>query len=462
MRIGQIGIVAGSQPNLLLDLNTGCKGGYSVARRLRKSATKAIQVRRSSDNATLDIGFIGNNLDTTTLLTFVGVGNGFVSTIYDQSGNNVNVIQSTTTRQPKIVNSGALITKNSKPAMLFDNLTGLNSGFEWVTAAYSGYIFDLYMVGDLNKLSEGTDGRTATVLRDGGHLCCVLYGAKVIVQDGPKFGSVNTQDNIQKLFNTFVGAGNIQTLKINNSVSYTNTSAVTAIPSGNQTFRIGFTSTLTVEGFDGHIQEFIFWNGNQLSNKTAIANNIINYFNISGDVGSPLPFTETFGNNGEGENNGLPYMNFPKSWQYPAEDSDIHVDYPDWIVYNDTDIIPFCNVIGSSGNSFLLNQNTTPGQSYTILSPLSTLNKTSITIGWNGYRSTGAPSTTLDYSINSGTSWVNVSFTDVTANDTWHAKSLIALPIACNNQPLLMLRLGINQDGASTFLAYDDFSILGT
>jgi hypothetical protein len=56
----------------------------------------AIQVRRSSDNTTQNIGFTGTgDLDTTALKTFVGNNNGFVTIWYDQSGNVRNLTQIT-------------------------------------------------------------------------------------------------------------------------------------------------------------------------------------------------------------------------------------------------------------------------------------------------------------------------------------------------------------------------------
>ena len=49
------------------------------------SAAAYIRVRRSSDNAEMNIGFMAKGgLDTVALLAFVGSGNGIVS-MYDQS-----------------------------------------------------------------------------------------------------------------------------------------------------------------------------------------------------------------------------------------------------------------------------------------------------------------------------------------------------------------------------------------
>jgi hypothetical protein len=85
---------------------------------LGTSATKAIQVRRSSDNTTLDIGFVGSNLNVAALLAFVGAGNGFVTTWYDQVGS-VNATQATALSQPRIVNGGTIVVDSGMPAIEF-------------------------------------------------------------------------------------------------------------------------------------------------------------------------------------------------------------------------------------------------------------------------------------------------------------------------------------------------------
>lgn len=57
---------------LLLDLYPSAAVAYSL-RKLRTAYTgSAIRIRRSSDNTEQDIGFIGENLDTQTMLDFVG------------------------------------------------------------------------------------------------------------------------------------------------------------------------------------------------------------------------------------------------------------------------------------------------------------------------------------------------------------------------------------------------------
>ena len=75
-----------------------------------------VNIRRSSDNTAEDIGFVGPNFDTETFSRFVGVGSGFVTTWYDQSGNANNVMQATAANQPQLV-LGA--TPNGRPSLSF-------------------------------------------------------------------------------------------------------------------------------------------------------------------------------------------------------------------------------------------------------------------------------------------------------------------------------------------------------
>jgi hypothetical protein len=94
-------------------------------RKLRTAyAGSALRVRRSSDNAELDIGFLANgDLNTTALLAHTGAGNGFVVTWYDQSGNGNDVTQATALAQPQIVAGGSIHAINGKAAANWDGLS---------------------------------------------------------------------------------------------------------------------------------------------------------------------------------------------------------------------------------------------------------------------------------------------------------------------------------------------------
>lgn len=104
----------------ILDTYPNASAAYSLRKLRAAYSGSAIRVRRSSDDSEQDIGFDSNNeLDQTALTTFVGAGDGFVVTWYDQTGG-INFTQTVAFNQPQIVLNGAVIVENSKPALDFN------------------------------------------------------------------------------------------------------------------------------------------------------------------------------------------------------------------------------------------------------------------------------------------------------------------------------------------------------
>lgn len=121
--------------NPLGNISTATAASYGLRKLSCSYSGKAIQVRRSSDNTTQDIGFTSDSdLDTAALKTFVGNNSAFVTTWYDQSGNGRNATQATTGKQPRIVNAGVIDRLNGKPAIRY-----LGQGYSLFTAGYSAY-----------------------------------------------------------------------------------------------------------------------------------------------------------------------------------------------------------------------------------------------------------------------------------------------------------------------------------
>jgi len=108
-------------PDGVLDLFTGAFSGFSLRRLSKNHIGAAIRVRRSSDNTERDIGFVDGELDTRSLISFCGSGNGFVKVWYDQAGSGINALQLTTATQPQIVVNGTVNIENGKPAMIFSS-----------------------------------------------------------------------------------------------------------------------------------------------------------------------------------------------------------------------------------------------------------------------------------------------------------------------------------------------------
>lgn len=129
----------------------GICGVYSF-RKLKSTAIKCIRVRRSSDNAEMDIVFSGTNLDTVSLLDFVGSGNAYISKWYDQSGVNNDLIQITASKQLEIVKTGVLNTLNGRTnARLYGSEYLVTSGF---SSLDSGSAWSCNVVAKANSSSS--------------------------------------------------------------------------------------------------------------------------------------------------------------------------------------------------------------------------------------------------------------------------------------------------------------------
>jgi hypothetical protein len=139
----------------LFGMPTAC---YALIKLTSKS-TPAIRVRRSSDNTEQDINFVSSapksEIDTAALLSFVGAGNGFITTIYDQSTNNNHATETTAANQPQIVSSGALITEAGLPAFNTNN-RGLNLPAGMITGSSARASFSVVKLAVSGGVQTGT------------------------------------------------------------------------------------------------------------------------------------------------------------------------------------------------------------------------------------------------------------------------------------------------------------------
>ena len=124
MRTATRMVVLNSKKYALDLISAVVAAAYSLRRLYASYTGAAIRVRRSSDGAQADIGFMANgDLDTVALLVFVGLGSGFITIWYDQSGNGCHATQATAANQPRIVTSGTIETRNGKPVVTFSSNT---------------------------------------------------------------------------------------------------------------------------------------------------------------------------------------------------------------------------------------------------------------------------------------------------------------------------------------------------
>ena len=169
-------------------------------------AGKAVQVRRSSDNTVQDIGFTtAGDLDTTALKTFVGSGNGYVSTWYDQSGQKRDKTQTTTTWQPLIVNAGTIYRKDGQPVIYLPATSGIGltgAAPDYLAAGDVSVVLTAWSNSSSNTPRRAIQGKTQNwyVGPSGNHNA--WYGGGYIIND-----SINPWKSSGEVFTIIESAG---------------------------------------------------------------------------------------------------------------------------------------------------------------------------------------------------------------------------------------------------------------
>jgi hypothetical protein len=266
----------------LLDQFSGAAAAYSL-RRLRNAYTgNCIRVRRSSDNAELDIGFTPTGvLDTVALLAHVGAGDGFVTTWYDQSGSSRNATQATLTAQPQIVSSGVINVSNGNNCFITD---GIN---DQLIINYN--IPTPFSIIGVSRINSGTNTQTSignltNTGNNEGFVWSTTLSPTNSILSGARVGATT-------FLTSAVNVGNL--IYLNFSTYLVNT--ITAYVNGNNgnsvnaTYNIRDTNITIGSGRTGETSlfrrplsffEVIIYPSDQSSNRTAIENNIMKCYGI--------------------------------------------------------------------------------------------------------------------------------------------------------------------------------------
>lgn len=254
----------------LLDTYSGASAAYSLRQLSSTYTGNCIRVRRSSDNAEQNIGFVNNVLDTASLLTFCGAGNGFVTTWYDQSGNANNATNSTAIAQPQIVSSGAMILINGKPSVQFDGSNDLlNLGTIITTGASS---FNSFVA----KRAASGDNFWALSKKDTiGYLLGSISNTYYYQPKTTQYQASSSTDTTtnQLLITGENNAGTMTMFKNGGTITST-ASNLTYSPNIDAIGRyLGVHSKC-------NIQETVFYNSDQSTNRIGIESNINTFYTI--------------------------------------------------------------------------------------------------------------------------------------------------------------------------------------
>lgn len=269
--------VQGSE-SLLLDTYSGASVAYSLRKLSSSYSGSAIRVRRSSDNSEQDINFVGGDLDTASLLSFVGAGNGFVTTWYDQSGNTNDANQATLANQCQIVSSGSLILdpNTSKISTTWTNdRYSLTSGINPNTKYLS--------MGVLNRTSSGniitSIGVAATFAGVNGQQPFVWFPASGnAVRSDMATAVIHATDSRTGAFvaTSLKDASNVKRVYLNGSqLATTGTQAAQAGVNMDRFGQSGPTLFMS-----GRYAEYIYWDSEQSANRTGIETNVNTYWNV--------------------------------------------------------------------------------------------------------------------------------------------------------------------------------------
>jgi hypothetical protein len=263
------------QANLLLDTYTGAAAAYSL-RKLRTLYTgDAIRVRRSSDNTEQDIGFSNDELDTVSLTAFAGSGDAFVKTWYDQSGNSNDATQTTTSAQPKIVSSGAVITENGKPAVQFDGANDALNSSSSVSLPLNN-AFALVAKG----ISTATDEVLNINYTSGLNVRIQSNNVRVLYTDSDQNNVASASNNQFLLYAGRQSSSNTVYGSLDGGAQLSDTS----LDSGSWntatgTLHVGARNGTSLE-WDGLIQEVVYYASDKLNDRTNIEDNINTFYSI--------------------------------------------------------------------------------------------------------------------------------------------------------------------------------------
>jgi hypothetical protein len=180
---------SGAAPtNLLLDDYPGAAAAYSLRKLDKDYGGFAVEVRRSNDGNTQNIGFSNGDFDTASLNSFCSGTSCTVRTWYDQSGNGRDAVQTTVANQPLIYASGSVVLENTKPAMDFD---GSNDFFTNSAPQFTTHTIISVSLTDTETLS-------------------IIAGTNSNVPFGSTFGYISSTDfRIQNETPTVVIANNV-------------------------------------------------------------------------------------------------------------------------------------------------------------------------------------------------------------------------------------------------------------
>jgi hypothetical protein len=269
-------------PSLLLDqYGEDVLMAYSFRKLSSTYAGSSVRVRRTSDNSEQDIGFdVSGNLDTSSLTTFLGSSDGFITKWYDQSGSSRDGVQTTSSRQIRIATAGVIETKNGLPTTqgansLHLNISGVPTTSQPITTFESFARYSATGAGDkatfVSKVSTSNFIRNDSkrFMRVG---VVSAFGGTVINTQG---ATAHADADLHVVTRMFNGASSV--VRVDQVAEGTlggGDWVVTGAQMGSDT-RIGTNST---SSYNGQLSEIIIFGADKTSEFTGIEDDMKTYY----------------------------------------------------------------------------------------------------------------------------------------------------------------------------------------
>ena len=237
----------------------------------------AVRVRRDTSGGAGDDDeqdFTVSQINSGALVDFVGSGNnGFVSTWYDQSGNGKHATQSTDSKEPKIVDSGSLISGGLQfneagvtnlliPSNVYSNLNSVSSFLVCKSTNISFF-----------NIALGLNPTSSSSLWQGYN-----FGTNIGILYNSITTTFDTRDTNNHLHGLTFGSTNSR-LFFDGTLKATLSSVDLSVTALN--YNIGSPTDSAFGHWAGTIEELVIYDSDQFSNSTELQTNIKNYYSIS-------------------------------------------------------------------------------------------------------------------------------------------------------------------------------------
>ncbi len=262
-----------------ISLRTVLDGGSTASNSATYTSSGSKSATLTATKSYVGIGFTeGDAPSNFTVSNFKVLGNGFVDTWYDQSGNGNHAINDTDAEQPKIVSSGSLIADGIDFDGSDDTLTAASvSGFGATISMFSASVRDS---GGAAVLSMGSSASTANTNFG------IIEGGTVSNVNARNTTSVTASASVSGVtrltFGLTTGQTSTKSGALGGTLSENTSDYGSDFTSGElDTIFLGKLRSGSGSSFNGHIKEALIYTTDQSSNRDAIEANIANYYNIT-------------------------------------------------------------------------------------------------------------------------------------------------------------------------------------